>query len=126
MLLASVPRPDGGATLLAGLPGNPQSAIIALLSLVAPALSGIRGGGLPSLGRLRLAAPVPGRGGHTHLALVRRGADGLAHPVEHVGSAMLRGLAQAIGFAVIPPERSGAAGEEVDVLPLPIVEGEVP
>ena len=43
MLLATLPRPDGGTTLLAGLPGNPQSAIVALVSLVVPALAGLAG-----------------------------------------------------------------------------------
>jgi molybdopterin molybdotransferase len=126
MLLAAVPRPDGGTTLLGGLPGNPQSAIVALLSLVAPALEGLRGRPLPALPRVRAGGDIPGRGGYTHLALVRRGPDGLAYPVEHVGSAMLRGLAQAYGFAVVPPSGSAAAGDEVDLLPLPLMEGELP
>jgi molybdopterin molybdotransferase len=126
MLVAAVPRPDGGTALLGGLPGNPQSAIVALLSLVAPALAGLRGRPLPALARVRAGADIPGRGGYTHLALVRRGPDGLAHPVSHVGSAMLRGLAQAYGFAVIPPSSSATAGDEVDLLPLPLLEGELP
>ena len=110
MLLASV---EGGA-LVAGLPGNPQSAIIALLSLVAPALAGLSGRPLPELGRIRLGRPVPGRGRYTHLALVDR--DGRA--VSHVGSSMLRGLAGAVGFAVIPPGSAGAAGDDVALVPL--------
>jgi molybdopterin molybdotransferase len=126
MLLAAVPRPDGGTALLGGLPGNPQSAIVALLSLVAPALEGLRGRPLPTLSRVRAGGDIPGRDGYTHLALVRRGPDGLAYPVEHVGSAMLRGLAQAYGFAVIPPSSSATAGDEVGLLPLPLVEGELP
>jgi molybdopterin molybdotransferase len=118
MLLASV---DGGA-LVAGLPGNPQSAIVALMSLAAPALAGLSGRPLPELARIRLGAAVPGRGKHTHLALVDR--DG--RPVSHVGSSMLRGLAGAVGFAVIPPESSGAEGDEVALVPLPLVDGERP
>jgi molybdopterin molybdotransferase len=118
MLLASV---DGGA-LVAGLPGNPQSAIVALMSLVAPALAGLAGRALPELARIRLGAAVPGRGRYTHLALVDR--DG--RPVSHVGSSMLRGLAGAVGFAVIPPESSGAEGDEAALVPLPLVDGERP
>lgn len=126
MLLAAVPRPDGGTALLGGLPGNPQSAIVALLSLVAPALDGLRGRPLAALPKVRVGGDIGGRGGYTHLALVRRGPDGLAYPVSHVGSAMLRGLAQAYGFAVIPPSSSAAAGDEVGMVPLPLVEGELP
>lgn len=119
MLLARVARPDGGTSLVAGLPGNPQSAIVALSSLVAPALDGLRGRPLAPLPRVRLAGPVPGRGGYTHLALVALDAAGGAVPVRHVGSAMLRGLAQAAGFAVIPPGEGAGAGEDVALLPLP-------
>ncbi len=122
MLLARVDRPDGGAALIAGLPGNPQSAIVALLSLVAPALAGLTGRPLPGLGRIRLAGPVTGRGGYTHLALID--ADGAVVP--HHGSAMLRGLARAAGFAVIPPGATGTAGDEVELLPLPLLPGEAP
>jgi molybdopterin molybdotransferase len=112
MLLASV---EGGA-LIAGLPGNPQSAIVALMSLVAPALAGLAGRPLPELGRIRLAADIRGRGRYTHLALVDR--DG--RPVSHAGSSMLRGLAGAAGFAVIPPDSSGVAGDEAALVPLGI------
>src|SRR5439155_1333179 len=80
---------SAGRTLVAGLPGNPQSAIVALVSLVAPALAGLAGRTLPELGRIRLGAPIPGRGGYTHLGLV----DRAGRPVPHVGSAMLRGVA---------------------------------
>jgi molybdopterin molybdotransferase len=117
MLLASV-----GQALVAGLPGNPQSAIVALASLVAPALAGLTGRTLPELPRIRLGAPVPGRGAYTHLALV----DRAGRPVPHVGSAMLRGLASSVGFAVIPPGRDGMEGDEVALVPLPLLDGERP
>ena len=120
MLLATLPRPDGGTTLLAGLPGNPQSAIVALVSLVIPALTGLAGRKLDPLPTTRLGGPVPGRGEYTHLALVRRDADGDAWPLAHAASSMLRGLAQAVGFAVIVPETSGAPGDQVPFVPLPI------
>jgi molybdopterin molybdotransferase len=122
MLLATAPRPDGGTALIGGLPGNPQSAIVALVSLVAPALAGMTGRVLPQPTRIRLGGPVPGRGGYTHLALVDR--HGRALP--HAGSAMLRGLAGALGFAVIPPGGNGSPGDEVDLVPLPLLEGERP
>jgi hypothetical protein len=39
---------------------------------------------------------------------------------------MLRGLALAYGFAVIPPQTSAAEGDEVPLVRLPLVEGELP
>jgi len=117
MLLARV-----GRALIAGLPGNPQSAIVALLSLGVPAIAGLAGRSLPDLRTIRLAGDIPGRGGYTHLALV----DGAGRPVSHVGSSMLRGLAGAVGFAVIPPGSVGAAGETAALVPLPLLDGERP
>jgi molybdopterin molybdotransferase len=123
MLLAQVPRPDRPPAFVAGLPGNPQSAIVALVSLVAPLLFGLSGRDLPALRRVRLGGAVKGRGEATHLALVRLDADGLAEPLSHAGSAMLRGLAQADGFAVIAPGTEGSAGGDVPFVPLPILPG---
>jgi molybdopterin molybdotransferase len=129
MLLATVPAPGGRTALLAGLPGNPQSAVVALMSLVAPALAGWSGRPRPSLealGRVRLGAPVAGRGSDTHLVLVRRDRDGSVYPLPHAGSAMLRGLARAVGFAVVAPGAHAQAGDEVPLLPLPLLPEEVP
>ena len=127
MMLATLDRPGGRPALLAGLPGNPQSAVVALMSLVAPALAGLCGRAEPLLPRVHLGQAIPGRGEYTHLALVRIDpADGLAHPVPHVGSAMLRGLATSAGFAVIAPGTDGATGDGVPLLPLPLLEGERP
>ena len=127
MLLARVPGPDGRPRFLAGLPGNPQSAVIALVTLVAPLLAGLQGRPAPVLPRVEAAAPVPGRGGFTHLALARLDHDGRsATPVGHVGSAMLRGLSNAHGFVVVRPGTRAAAGDLVPFLPLPLVTGERP
>jgi molybdopterin molybdotransferase len=130
MLLASLPAAAGGRTaLVAGLPGNPQSAVVALVSLVAPLLAGWLGRPRPDpdlLPRVRLGAPVPGRGRDTHLALVRRDPDGTAYPLPHAGSAMLRGLAGAAGFAMVSPGTDGQPGDEVPLVPLPLLPGEVP
>ncbi|MEH1126261.1 molybdopterin molybdotransferase MoeA [Micromonospora sp. CPCC 206061] len=127
MLVARIPGPDGQPRFLAGLPGNPQSAIVALVSLVAPLLAGLQGRPAPALPRVTLAEAVPGRGDFTHLALVRVDpVGGTAHPVRHVGSAMLRGLAQSDGFAVIRPGTSGEPGAQVPLVPLPLLNGERP
>jgi molybdopterin molybdotransferase len=121
MLLAEIPgtRPVGRSTFVAGLPGNPHSAIVGLVSLVVPLLAGLSGRTESPLSQVRLAEPVPGRGDFTHLALVRIGPAATAYPVAHTGSAMLRGLAQADGFAVIEPGTSAEAGATVPFLPLP-------
>lgn len=125
MLLARVVDGDGRPRFVAGLPGNPQSAVVALVSLVAPLLAGLRGRPAPVLPEVTLAEPVRGRGQDTHLMLVRIDpVHGRAHPVRHVGSAMLRGLAGADGFAVIRPGTSGEPGARLPLVPLPLLTGE--
>jgi molybdopterin molybdotransferase len=116
MLVAQLP----GGKFVAGLPGNPQSAVVALMSLVEPLLAGLAGRPEPRFAEVTLGEPVPGRGSYTHLALVRVDADGLAYPLAHAASAMLRGLAQSVGFAVIAPGTEGAAGARVPLVPLPM------
>ena len=127
MLLARVPGPDGRPRMVAGLPGNPQSAVIALITLVAPLLTGWHGRPLRPLPRVEVTTAVPGRGDFTHLALARLDHDGRsATPVGHVGSAMLRGLSQAHGFVVVRPGTQAAAGDLAPFLPLPLIAGERP
>lgn len=127
MLLARVPGPDGRPRFLAGLPGNPQSAVIALITLVGPLLAGLQGRPAPTLRLVEAASAVRGRGNDTHLALARLDHDGrTATPVGHVGSAMLRGLANAHGFLVVRPGTQAAPGDLVPFLPLPLVAGERP
>jgi molybdopterin molybdotransferase len=127
MLLARVPGPDGRDRFLAGLPGNPQSAVIALVTLVAPLLAGLHGRSLPPLPSVTAGSDVAGRGGFTHLALAALDATGrTATPAGHVGSAMLRGLANSHGFVVVRPGTQAAAGDTVPFLPLPLLPGERP
>jgi molybdopterin molybdotransferase len=116
MLVAQLPS----GQFVAGLPGNPQSAMVALVSLVGPLLAGLTARDFPTPAHITLGAPVPGRGDFTHLALVRREpSDGRGYPVGHAGSAMLRGLAHSAGFAVIPPGVSAADGDLVELVELP-------
>jgi molybdopterin molybdotransferase len=125
MLLARLTGADGRTRFLAGLPGNPQSAVIALVTLVAPLLAGLHGRTVPALPQVLVTAPVAGRGNQTHLALAALDHDGRsATPVGHVGSAMLRGLANAHGFVVVRPDTRAAAGDLVPFLPLPLLAGE--
>ncbi len=127
MLLARVPGPDGRPRFLAGLPGNPQSAVIALITLVAPLLAGLQGRPAPTLPQVEVTAKVAGRGNDTHLALARLDHDGRsATPVGHVGSAMLRGLSNAHGFVVVHPGTQAEPGDLIPFLPLPLVIGERP
>jgi molybdopterin molybdotransferase len=126
MLLAQVPGVDGRPRFVAGLPGNPQSAIVALVSLVAPLLAGLTGRAAPPLGRVTLAHEIPGRGGFTHLSLVRVEPDGLAYPLEHAGSAMLRGLARSDGFAVVAPGVTAGAAAQIPLVALPLLPGDRP
>jgi molybdopterin molybdotransferase len=121
MLLAALP----GGKFLAGLPGNPQSAIVALMSLVVPLLAGLQGRPSPVTPSVTLGEPIPGRGSYTHLALVRMDG-GLAYPVSHVGSSMLRGLARSAGFAVVAPGTDGEKGATLPLVPLPMLDGERP
>ena len=125
MLLARVIGPDGRTRFIGGLPGNPQSAVIALVTLVAPLLAGLHGRELTALPRVEVTGRVPGRGGFTHLVLAALDHDGrTATPVGHVGSAMLRGLANAHGFLVVRPGTEAAAGDLLPFLPLPLLAGE--
>jgi molybdopterin molybdotransferase len=105
------------ARWLLGLPGNPQSAVVSLLTLGQPLIDSLLGVPEHPLATIALdaAAPAPDRE-HRLLACSRRGDR--AAPAAHLGSAMLRGLAQSDGFAVLPPG-GAAAGQEVPWLPLP-------
>jgi molybdopterin molybdotransferase len=115
MLLAALP----GDRWLVGLPGNPLAACAALLTLLQPLLGGLRGSPTVPPMTATTASAERHRPGDGHRLLpVRRGPDGVAVVLPSCGSAMLRGLAQATGLAVVPPQGAGA-GDEVEYLPLP-------
>ncbi|WP_158009903.1 molybdopterin molybdotransferase MoeA [Carbonactinospora thermoautotrophica] len=96
-----------------GLPANPLAAVTGLLTVLAPLLGRLAGDPPARRRTVRLTAPVGGHAGFTRLVPLRDGAV-----LAHAGPALLGGLAQADGLAVIPPggARSGA---EVELLPLP-------
>ena len=102
---------------LLGLPGNPQSAVVALMSLGAPVIAsmlGRSGSELPTvITRSELTAPAD----FTRL-VIGDIVNGQFEVGQYLGSAMLRGLAHATGFAVVTKELT-AAGESIRWLSLP-------
>jgi molybdopterin molybdotransferase len=100
-----------------GLPGNPLSACVSVLTLLGPVLAALSGREPVELDEVPVAEDLAGRDPDSRLVPVTIGADG-AEPVPHVGSTMLRGLALADAIVVVPP--AGArAGDPVRVVPLP-------
>ncbi len=112
MLLARINK-----TALLGLPGNPQSAIVALMSLGAPVIESMLGRTpkqLPTiLSRNELTAPKD-----STRVIIGNIVDGQFEVGQYLGSAMLRGLAHATGFAVVTKELT-PAGDPVRWLSLP-------
>jgi molybdopterin molybdotransferase len=113
-LLASL----GAGRHLLGLPGNPQSAVVALMTMGVPLVAALTGQPLTPMPEVAMTADVTAPARETRLvAAVLSG--GVATPVDHLGSGMLRGLAAADGFAVIPPG-GVSAGSVVRWLALPV------
>jgi molybdopterin molybdotransferase len=113
MLLAALP----GRRWLLGLPGNPQAAVAALLTLGSPLVAALLGRPLPRLGTAVSPVAVSAPPHATRLVLAAMGPDG-AEPTTHLGSGMLRGLAVADGYLVVPPGGSDP-GEPLRWIPLP-------
>ena len=125
MLLARVTGADGRTRFVAGLPGNPQSAIVALVSLVAPLLAGLHGRPMPLLPHGH-----PGRAGRRPGRLHPPGAGPRSTrstaPPARSGTSARRccaGWRRRDGFAVIAPGSTGEAGARVPVVPLPLLPG---
>ncbi|WP_017584113.1 molybdopterin molybdotransferase MoeA [Nocardiopsis valliformis] len=107
-----------GGTVFVGLPGNPNAALVASLTLLVPLLSAMSGRSDPSLGlgRLPLVGEVRSRPDDTCLVAVRL-REGRAQAVGHDRPGSLRGAALAEAYAVVPPGWDGAG--EVELLRLP-------
>ena len=101
---------------LIGLPGNPQSAIVGLMSLGQPLIDALLGRPTRDLENVITGKEIGAREDFTRLVLGNINS-GVFHEGDHLGSAMLRGLAHATGFAVAPSGVS-IAGSQVQWLPL--------
>jgi molybdopterin molybdotransferase len=101
---------------LVGLPGNPQSAIVALLTLGQPVIDALMGRKKVELNQIVTGADIEVPEGFTRLVLGNV-VDGWFEMGEYLGSAMLRGLAHSTGFAVA--DKSMEEGEMIAWLPLP-------
>jgi molybdopterin molybdotransferase len=108
------------------LPGNPVATIATFLALVRPALLALQGANAfdARVSKARLAAAVSKKHDRTEFlrARIQSRDDGAlwATPLPGQGSGMLRGVAEADALIVVPEHaRELAAGEVVDVVPLP-------
>ncbi len=104
-----------GDTTAIGLPGNPLSALVAMVTLVAPVLRRRLGTTPGDAEQVRM--PMTVRAETTRLIVGRR-ALGDFVGVERVASSMLAGLAEAEGWAVVDPPGIDAGGV-VEWLPVP-------
>jgi molybdopterin molybdotransferase len=115
-----------GGALVFALPGNPVATIATFLALVRPALLALQGANAfdARVSKARLAAAVSKKHDRTEFlrARIQSRDDGAlwATPLPGQGSGMLRGVAEADALIVVPEHaRELAAGEVVDVVPLP-------
>jgi molybdopterin molybdotransferase len=106
-----------GKQFLIGLPGNPQSAVIGLLSLATSLIAGSTGTALPQLQERVLVTGLKGPAREVRLVLCSESGNSVT-PLEHLDSSMLRGFVKADGYAVLPA--GGAeSGQIVQWLDLP-------
>ena len=114
-----------GASLVFALPGNPVSGIAIFLALLRPGLDALTAATTRTTSlRARLAQPIDKRHARTEFqrALLSCDEEGRLHAsaFPRQGSGMLRGVAEADALIVLPEgPRVFAAGDVVDVLPLP-------
>ena len=117
-------RVDGSGPLVFGLPGNPVSGIVGFLLFVNPALNVLaaRGTGAAETVPYRLALPFTQQGDRPtyHPArLLDRDGGLVVAPLDWAGSADLKTVAEADGFAIFAAgDRTYQQGEIVEFLPL--------
>lgn len=112
MLLARI----AGKPLI-GLPGNPQSAVVGLMTLGWPVFQSLLGQKLHEPSRVTLTEEVTTPTNFARLIIGRNDSSTFVS-VPWSGSNMLRGLAVSQGFAVVPAG-GVRAGTTVEWLPLP-------
>jgi len=106
-----------GEVAILGLPGNPQSAVVALVSLGQPVIASQVGQRQKELAVVTTASELTAPEDFTRL-IIGNLIDAYFHVAPYLGSAMLRGLAHSDGFAVVTKAVTGA-GEQVRWLDLP-------
>ena len=118
-LLASLPTHSDthSGRLFLGLPGNPQSAVVGLMTLGAPIIATMLGKTPAPLQLIETLNDLSAPPDFTRLILGNITATQFSMG-EHLGSAMLRGLASSTGFALAPSGET-KAGARVRWLPLP-------
>jgi molybdopterin molybdotransferase len=113
-------RGDRPGTLVFGLPGNPVSGVVCFLLFVKPALEALAGRPpkRTQLASFSMGTCFEHRGDRPTYHPARL-VDGRIHPLDWAGSADLRTVALADGFAAFPAgDRAFLAGEAVPFLPL--------
>jgi len=103
--------------LLVGLPGNPLAACVAFVSLALPVIRKMQGRNLEKLEQVVVNKDVPAPD-HEHRLFPVFIENNEATPVEHWGSAMLRGVAQSNAFVIVPP-KGALKGTKLDYLKTP-------
>lgn len=115
MLLARL----GDGRHLVGLPGNPLAALVGVVTLLEPLLAALRGAEPGALDHAPLEHEVTTHGGRRPRGFVvipvSRTASGAIRTTGYAASSMLRGVATADGFVLVPPEglAAGAAARVV-------------
>jgi molybdopterin molybdotransferase len=115
-------RPERPPALVFGLPGNPVSGIVGFLLFARPAFRVLHGrkAGSNELIAGRLLAPFAHRGDRPTYHPAICDAESGIKPLNWAGSADLRALAGADGFAVFAAgDRDYTAGETIQFMPLP-------
>jgi molybdopterin molybdotransferase len=113
MLLAKLNKNQ----FLVGLPGNPLAACVAFVSLAIPVIRKMQGRNLEKLEQVVINQDVPAPD-HEHRLFPVFIENNEATPVEHWGSAMLRGVAQSNAFVIVPP-KGASKGTKLDYLKTP-------
>lgn len=119
ILIAALPVVEAGSDKklpLIALPGNPQSAIAALTSFGKPLIDSLLGAELIALNEITLEQSFKTQPDFARLIPGTLTEDRFT-PTQYLGSAMLRGVAAAHGFAVISSE--GESSQSARWLALP-------